>query len=80
MGIKKHVDLLRRPVENWLISNRKYLRFLPLEKELRMPEDSLSKFVRGKRQLSDDEIEKGHQFIKEFFLSYDQDYDIDEKD
>jgi len=67
----------REKVESWLINKRKYLRVLVVEEDLEFPYDGINKFLRGTRKLKNEEIDKLHDFIKELFLSYDEDYDID---
>jgi hypothetical protein len=38
----------------WLIANKKYIKIRNLEKELKMPEGTLNKFIIGARSLPED--------------------------
>lgn len=64
---KRKVELQRRKkIEGWLLRNKEFLKYQPIEEKLELTRGTLQKFLKYGRKMNDEVITKFEKFIEDF--------------
>lgn len=64
----------RDRVENWILSNKRFLKIKPIERKLRLPVNTIQKFTNGKGVITDKQITVIYKFLTKTLFGNDIDW------